>query len=328
MDVEAATPTETDIFVSAGAEEASTTTTAPAIVELPSGLDQHTAPSTNIDLNDHHKLSHDETDSSKYAKAVTPVDGVGCVEGCARDRHTVLTILTAGLILIPILTLAGAIPFWPFLVIELIMGVIYFINVFCSHTYQYLRNISSTESVLDYIDRMYRTKPTIHWFIQCYHMEMRTRVVSSPGPNGTRTYRVEHYQVPVNTHSARGQLHITRWTDISVPIDRPTIKTYAMTKVSVQKSWIGDAGVEQQKNEFIQMNHRDVLYNLTETMELPGFQEKMLGFVDLDNVPVLAHWKWYLASHLTVVFGLPYRMWFSSKSHKVETIIKKQIWTS
>jgi hypothetical protein len=147
------------------------------------------------------------------------------------------------------------------------------------------------------------------------------------GPNGTIMYRVEYVQERVNTHSAHGQLFITGWTDVSTPLDQQEIEIYSMMKISVKKAWIGDSGAVEQRNNFIRANHRDVLYDFSETLDLAGYRSRFLGFVDLNNVPVLAHWGWYLVSHLTVVFGVPYRMWLSSKSHKVRTAIVKQVWT-
>jgi hypothetical protein len=257
-----------------------------------------------------------------------PIDGVGCKHGCARDRHMVLTILTVGLILVPILMAAEVLTFTWFVVIESIIGVVYLFSVLRSNTFQYLRNINTTETVLDYMNRMYRTEPAVRWFIQCYHYETRTRQVATPGPNGTTVYRTETYQERVNTHSANGELIFLRWTDVSVPLNREEIETFAMTKISVKKIWIGDAGAEQQKMAFILANKRDVFYDFLEALELEGYRPRFLGFVDLENVPALAHWSWYVISHLTVVLAVPYRMWLSSKSHKVRTTIQKQIWTS
>ena len=250
------------------------------------------------------------------------------MQGCVRDRHVILTLLTIVLLFIPILLVTKAITLAEFAIVESIVWVLYLLNVFYSNTYQYLRNISTTESVVDYMNRMYRTKPIVRWFIQCYHNETRTRLVYSPGPNGSTMYRTETYQQRVNTHSARGKLIVLTWTDVSIPLDRKRMGTFAMTKVSVQKKWSGDEGTEQQKRAFILENHKDVLYDFHETLELPGYCTKLLGFVDLDKVPLLAHWKWYVFSHLTIVLGVPYRMWFSSKSHKIETTIEKKIFTT
>lgn len=260
--------------------------------------------------------------------AEEPIDGVGCMDGCARDRHMVLTFLTVSLIFTPILWAAGVLGFGVFILIESIIGAWYLWNVFSSNTFQYVRNINTTETVLDYMSRMYRTEPVICWFIQCYHYETRTRQVASPGPNGTTVYYTEFYQERVNTHFASGKLIFSRWTDVSVPLNRDIIERFAMTKISVKKEWTGDAGAYQQKLAFFQVNKRDVFYDFVETIELEGYCARLLGFVDLENIPILADWSWYVISHLTVVFALPYRMWLSSKSNKVRATIKKEIWTS
>ena len=257
-----------------------------------------------------------------------PIDGVGCVHGCARDRHLVLTLLTVGLILAPILMAARKMTLFWFIFIECIIGAAYLFFMLRSNTFQYLCNINTTETVLDYMDRMYRTEPAVHWFIQCYHFETRTRQVASPGPNGTTVYHTETYQERVNTHSAHGHLIFSTWADVSVPLNRKVIETFTMTKISVKKSWTGDAGAMQQKSDFIFVNQLDIFYDFFETLELEGYHPRLLGFIDLENIPFLAHWSWYLVSHLTVVLGVPYRMWLSSKSHKVRTMIQKQLWTS
>jgi TMEM151 family len=223
---------------------------------------------------------------------------------------------------------AKAISFRSFVYIEVILGALYLFFVFRSNTFQYLLNMNTTETVVDYMNHMYRAEPVIRWFIQCYHYEEKIQKVLTLGPNGTIMYRVEDVQERVNTHSAHGQLIMKGWSDVSTPLDRQKIETYNMTKISVKKAWIGDAGAVEQKNNFIRANHRDVHYDFCETLELEGYRSRFLGLVDLDNVPELAHWGWYLISHLTVVFGVPYRMWLSSKSHKVLTAIVKQVWTT
>ena len=261
-------------------------------------------------------------------ESVLPIDGVGCMQGCARDRHLALTILTVVLLILPILMVAGVLTIGWFAFIESIVGVMYLGNVFLSTTSQYLRNISTTETVLDHMNQMYRTEPVISWFIQCYHHEMRTRLVATPGLNGITMLRTQTYQERVNTHSAHGKLNILRWTDVSVPLDRKSLEAFVMTKISIKKGWIGDEGADRQRTEFKLVNTRDAFYDFRETLTLSGYRTRLLGFVDLENIPVLAHWRWYVICHLTVILGVPYRMWLSSKSHKVQTTISKQIWTS
>jgi TMEM151 family len=215
-----------------------------------------------------------------------------------------------------------------FIVIESFLGALYLFFVLRSNTFQYLLNINTTESVMDCMNHMYRAEPVVRWFIQCYHFETRSRQVASTDSNGNTTYTTEYYQERVNTHSAQGQLVITRWCDISTPLDQQEIEAYNMTKISVKKTWVGDDGAVKQKLDFICANNLDVYYDFSETLDLEGYRARFLGFVHLDNVPALAHWGWYLASHLTVVLAVPYRMWLSSKSHKVRTAVVKQVYTT
>jgi len=251
------------------------------------------------------------------------INGVGCVNGCIRDSHFCITFLTFAMVTIPILWILNVLPTLVFGIAEGIVGVIYLILCLTSHTFQYLRNVVTAEDIMMYMDRMYKMKPEIVWTINCWHNETRTRIVTRDGKRETKTY-----QEKVCTHSARGKLDFVGWQDISAPLRMSEIENYTMTKVSVKKKWVGDAGALAQKREFIRQNDRDTYYDFSEEFILQGYRPRFLGFLDLDEVPYFAHWTWFVLSHLTVVFGFPYRMWLSSKTGKVRTAITKQVWTS
>jgi hypothetical protein len=239
------------------------------------------------------------------------------------------------LLLFLIIGILGKIVHVLFWGLYIIWGIFYLTIVLRSHTFQYLRNINTTETVLAFMDRMYATKPTVTWSIQCYHYETRTRqvrytvtyYVGNQQHTETR-YRTETYQERVNTHAASGALQYTRWEDVSVPLCRDEIIEYVLTKVSIKKTWIaGDTGAREQKEDFIRYNNRDEYYDFFEDFELHGFRSRFLGLTDLAKRPCLAHWFWYLVAHTLVVFALPYLMWMSSVTGKVRTTVLKKVYT-
>lgn len=264
--------------------------------------------------------------------------GVGCLRGCTRDTHIVVTVLSSTVVVLAILKILCHFyttcvssffgdPIW-FWVVFGIVSFLFVVDVCRSNTFQYLRNINTTESVLSYVDRMHRTKPEVLWHIQCYHYETRTRRVHRTDSNGQSYTTTETYQERVNTHSASGALSYVRWEDISVPLNRDEIVTYRMTKVSMKKEWAGDAGCKAQRDDFIAANNRDVYYDFSERLVIDGFRSRLLALVDIEKKPCFAHSCWYLLCHASVVFALPYRMWMSSTTGKVRNTISKQIWTT
>jgi len=261
-----------------------------------------------------------ENPEKEDVKVSSPRDGVGCVDGFLRDSHYVLSFLSMALLLFPILWFYDIIGTQFFHIAEAILGVVYIIYCFMSHSFQYLRNVVTTEDITMFMRRMYETKPKIEWSIQCYHYETRSRSNANGG--------IEYYQKKVKTHSATGVLNFVGWEDISTPLKGSDIEDCTMTKVSVKKKWIGDGGAALQKARFISSNDRDKHYDFEETLHLSGYRQRFLGFSNIEDVPCLAHWSWYVLSHLTVVFALPYRMWLSSRTGKVRTEIVKKVWTA
>ena len=214
--------------------------------------------------------------------------------------------------------------FW---VVFSLVVFMYLLEPFSSATYSYLINIKTTENTLEYMDRLYLGAPHVEWHIQCYHYETTYRTVTERDSNGNETQRTESREVKVHTHSASGSLSYQSWTDTSVPLDRSEIIQYQMTKLELSKDFTSDAGYETQKNSFIRFNDRDTHHDFSEILSIPGFSSYVLTLQDITKKPWLAHWGWFLFSHAMVIFSLPYRLWLSSVTGKVETAVTKHIVT-
>lgn len=264
-----------------------------------------------------------------------PLAGVGCVQGCARDLHVAVMLLSASFAVLLIMYLAcltgGACHgrsffvspvFW---VVFALVAALFLAEAAVSDTLAYLRNINTTETLLQYVARLRQAAPTVVWTIQCYHFETRTRVVSSTDAQGRSTTRTETYQERVNTHYARDTLKYARWQDVSRVLQEAEISEYKMTKVNLNKAWTGDAGCMSQKTTFIAVNNRDVHYDFFEDLQIPGYTSRLLCLVHLDDRPFMAHWAWFLLFQFSIVGALPYRMWLSSITGKVHNTIHKDI---
>lgn len=117
-----------------------------------------------------------------------PKDAFGAMEGCFRDCHVKHGILYLGNITYLIAWLVSLdSPYffgsWAALIVWMMLYGLFMIEFFCSSTAKYLRNINVTEDIMDFMQRLYRTSPTLTLRIECYHHEWRT--VSYTDSEGT-----------------------------------------------------------------------------------------------------------------------------------------------
>jgi hypothetical protein len=255
---------------------------------------------------------------------VEPSKGAGCVRGCLRDKHVLVTVLSASFLALIVLLLLCALrincvaPFFipvdnaGLWVVFSIVGLAFFIEALFSDTLGYLRHINQEESLLMVLQRLRETPPTIYWHIQCYHVETHTEMqtVWTEDDDGNQESHQEEVEVTerVNTHAASGSLKYREWADKSRVVHPAEANAFRMTKVDFSKTLVkGDQGCERAKNAFISSNNLDTQHDFTETFDITGYTSKMLTLVDLNDMPTLLSPKWYLLSQLTVVFALPYR---------------------
>lgn len=262
-------------------------------------------------------------------KTSDPHHGIGCCKGFLRDRHTGIGICTVLYITCGALYAAYVINSELCAILCCVLSPFYtYLALFRSNTLQYLLKIVTTETAIQYINRMYEAAPAVCWHIQCYHYETRYYTYqeynSSTGhyetKTGTRTVRV-------NTHSATGRLSYCGWKDVSTPIQQHDIEKHRLTKVLVNKYWVGDRGADAQKERFVNTNRCDVYYDFDETLSIPGYQKRYLGLNSINDRPFFLHWVWYILTHLTIVYAYPYLLYTSSVTDKVEVDVVKQIWT-
>ncbi len=298
----------------------------------------HTEDDNDGEVDDESSSHNDDDDDVDDLEIFNgPREKYGCTKACFRDPHFKVTILSLSLIILGVMKLVCLLfsaclsgffeepaQTW-FFVVYIFISLLYLREILCSHSFQYLCNQSSNEGLAEYLEKLYSAPPKVKWHIQCYHIEIRTKHYSRRDENGNWYHFTTTEEVRVNTHSARGWLVMTRFTDVSNRDKHNDMLEYQITKVSLKKSWCGDEGCQIQKAEFIRIHDRDVNFDFEETLEIPGFTPRKLAFTS--KKPFFANWFFYLLCHITVVLALPYRMWLSSISGKVRHEICKEIYT-
>lgn len=211
-----------------------------------------------------------------------------------------------------------------------ILYVMFIVEFWNSSTRKYLRNIDTTESLLQIMDRLYKQEPTLSLTVNCFHMESRT--VTYYDHKGNSQTRIESY--PVSTYSETEEVNISSWEDISSPLKNDEVSAYLITKVKISKSYVAQGNHNAQCEALRSRNqHRDVMCNVISHYHVAGLKdgekaEKMLVFVDLAKRPALMTYNWSLFFHLTLIGAFPFRLWMSSITGMIETTVEKSLQTS
>lgn len=180
-------------------------------------------------------------------------------------------------------------------------------------------------SVVDYIKKLHETPPKVSLSMHCYHME--TYTTTSTDSNGNMT--VNTITVPVVTYRETEAVNVVSWQDISTPLSSKDIHEYQLTKLKLKQTCTGDDNLTQQRNRLIGRNrHRDALYNSYVDLEIDGFKTHVLSFVDLDKRPPCVSGGWFWVANLTFFPSLPYRIWISAITGKIDHEVHKAIQTT
>jgi len=156
---------------------------------------------------------------------------------------------------------------------------------------------------------------------------METYTTTSTDSNGNRTTTT--HQRMVVTYRETEAVNIVSWQDLSVPLTSKDVAEYQMTKLKLTKTFTGDDNFIEQRNRLITRNrYRDVFYDLDVNLVIDGFKTHVMSFVDLEKTPPCANWGWFFFANLTFFPSLPYRIWISAITGKIEHTVYKAIQTT
>lgn len=158
-------------------------------------------------------------------------------------------------------------------------------------------------------------------------METRTRLVSYTDSQGRSHTRVETYTVRVDTHSASQHYRFDAWDDVSGKL--PSLTDYKLTKLTIGKQWMfadafTEADYHQRRSWFIQFNDRDMHYDFSTKLRIPGHREKILAEVKPGSTPCFLNIGWYWMMNL-LGLSLCFRWYFTSISGRRDFNLIKRI---
>ena len=118
----------------------------------------------------------------------------------------VITTLIIALIAVPVLWVLGVIPdIIIFVITETVLAILYVAFCLTSNSFQYIRNVVTTDDIATFMGRMYKTKPAVYWSIRRYHYETKTRTKYVDGKSTTETYQEKVY-TPVGQEKSEPKL--------------------------------------------------------------------------------------------------------------------------
>jgi len=263
--------------------------------------------------------THAEDDNISFDEKMDvtegPREGAGLIAACGRSPHLKSWTLTLGTICILILLIFAEIEVLDMnktilIVCVSVFGLSYLVEIFCSSSFSYLNQAHEKGTVKIIVRNMKKAKPSIHWFVQCYHYETRRYTTTdSDGNRKTKTKRVR-----VNTWSAAKYFQFHSWVDKSDPV--VGLDKFRLTKLRLTKSYMFDTTASQmefdrQKASFKASNKRDTHQDFTETFNVPGFKSRILCEAMEGYRPYCLKLRFFLLFHL-LFLGPCYRWWFSS----------------
>ena len=213
-----------------------------------------------------------------------------------------------------------------------ISSVYIFIESIFSHELDYLRNIMQDETAWGYIQKMHQVPPRISMKVECYHLEMSTRVVYYTDANGNMQSRTETYPEKVVTFEDHDEFSFGSWVDVSKR-EMPALSTASLTRVRIDPYVLfGDQETaddyERQAAAMIERNrHRDAFTDFSASREIPGLKKRISAYVDLRVKPWwIRPLFFWLATLLQMTW--PYRWLFRAKTSKSFYALKKMIYKS
>ncbi|OWA54522.1 hypothetical protein BV898_18922 [Hypsibius exemplaris] len=188
---------------------------------------------------------------------------------------------------------------------------------FFSDNFRYIKNAGiSTTDLQGHIAEVRAARAAVVWTMSCYHMERRTRMVSSG-----KTMRVETYTVKVVTWTGTETFAFRSVWDESPPT-LGGLDDYQRTRVKFRKTFrFGDADsaaqFSAQEAYFVAANRaRDVSYDLSSALIIPGFQEAVMATTAAaGDRPFFLHVGWYCVAAL-LLLELPFSFFMMKQSAK------------
>lgn len=205
----------------------------------------------------------------------------------------------------------------------------YLLECYRSSTRKFVGNLKTTESVVDYVNRL-RSYPCYLGFnVRCWHNETRSRVVTNRDANGNTYTTVETYTVQVTTFTDSIPFNYTTCVDSSSALPS-WLYSHEAVKIENSKMYIlGDNFTSKRFNEiklaaYEDNKFRDVHCIVEVNMRIRDFESHILSVVDRQKKSMILNSGcfWLLSF---VLLSWPYRVWLEYYAVKLKYTFKKTV---
>jgi hypothetical protein len=136
----------------------------------------------------------------------------------------------------------------------------------------------------------------------------------------------------VTTYDVKERVSVTSCFDVTQRVN-VNLKEFRMTKMKLTKSFEPDRNFNKLKSDLYQANrHRDTYCDVTEEMDVRGFEPYMLAYVEGHQNSWTARNLltpgMYALAHVLLYPAFPYRLWLCSVTGKIKLEIRKKIETA
>jgi len=156
-----------------------------------------------------------------------------------------------------------------------VIGFLCILETIFSNSFSYLLGTMEKEKAEILLNQIEAAAPVVRWQIRCYHYENKARVlINDDGVKVTDTIRHR-----VNTYHAEEFFKFQSWAGIPTP-PFELIKS-RLTKIKLINDFCFDnaateAEFQRQKMVFQLANNRDTHQEISESFEVPGFEDTIL----------------------------------------------------
>jgi len=190
-----------------------------------------------------------------------------------------------------------------------VLGFLCILDTIFSNSFSFLLGTMEKEKAEILLNQIEAAAPVVRWQIRCYHYETTARVLSNDdGVKVTDTIRQR-----VNTWHAEEFFKFRSWCGIPTP-PIEVIKS-RLTKIKLVNDFCFDnaateAEFQRQKMVFQLANNRDTHQEISESFDVPGFEDTILCEDRKGCMSKLLSLPYHLFFHL--MFLSPYYQWWVS----------------
>ncbi|KAI9334897.1 TMEM151 family-domain-containing protein [Obelidium mucronatum] len=218
--------------------------------------------------------------------------------------------------------LVAEVPFYIGMIFLILGYILAIVSLFFSPTMKYLKNLTSENGLLWYLNNMRSSSPVLQFHATCYHYETRTVPVTktetdSHGKSHT-VHTTETRTERVTTHSATEQFKYTICYDNSAEV--PGMNGFRIVMVSFEKKYqFADEYTRNvfnhQYQSFRGRNNYDQYQDYSISFSLPGYKEYMMCW-NANSPPPYYVSPWFCILATLGLCGPLYEFWLSRASWK------------